>query len=135
MKIERFIYQRLPYIVISSEIMKRQLGLGVVGTIIGLVLLIALPALAFAAPDVTVTGITVSPSITKIDQDSTVTANVKNIGDATATGTWIEFLITRGTSIIEKQNITGLALDPNEIQPVSITWTPFATGTYTINVT
>ncbi|HIJ99138.1 TPA: hypothetical protein H1005_04285, partial [archaeon] len=115
--------------------MDRIFGKGVVGIIVGLVLLVALPALASAAPDVTITGITVSPSTTDVNEVSTVTATVQNIGDVTSTGTWVEFLITRGTSIIDRQNITGLALDPMEVQPVSIQWTPFATGTHTILVT
>lgn len=106
---------------------------GVVGSIaVALVLLIALPAMAFAAPDVTVTSLAVSPSTAKISQPANVTATIQNIGDATATGANVTFNITRGSSIITAQLFTGYALDPNEVQTISFSWTPFAAGTHTI---
>src|SRR3989338_7674485 len=99
------------------------------------VVLLALPALALAAPDVTVTGISYNTSNVKLNQPVTVTATIKNVGDATATDAWLNFGITRGTSTILTQNLTGYALAPNEVQSVTLSWTPFATGTHTVTAT
>ncbi len=115
--------------------MKSVLNKGVVGTIIGLILLIALPALAAAAPDVTVTGVTVWPPQPRVNQPAVVIATVQNVGDATASGTWANFAITAGSITYTSQNATGMALDPNDVRQVSILWTPVTTGTHTLTVT
>ena len=81
-----------------------------------LVVLLALPALALDAPDVTVTGISYNTSNVKLNQPVTVTATIKNVGDATATDAWVNFGITRGASTILTQNLSSFSSGADAIE-------------------